>query len=92
MLRLKDFDAAALTDARARALTQQVSTYLYETIDLDGVSFHSRHGDDLGLWAIFEHPHDGPVTPHITDRRPVPLTPDHPDVQHAMLMLGLSWR
>lgn len=91
-LGLKDFDSAALTDGRSRALTQQVSSHLYETTDLDGITFHSRHGDDLGLWAVFERPHDGPVSPRITDRRAVPLTIDHPDVQQAMRMLGLAWR
>lgn len=91
-LGLRDFDAAALTDGRPRALTQQVSSYLYETTDVNGISFHSRHGDDLSLWAIFERPHDGPVTPRITDRRDVPLTTDLPDVQQSMRMLGLTWQ
>jgi hypothetical protein len=37
VLGLNDFDAAALKDARPRALTQEVATHIYETIDLDGV-------------------------------------------------------
>ena len=91
-LGLKDFDAAALKDGRFRSLTQQVSSYLYETTDLDGVSFRSRHGDDITMWAIFERPHDGPVAPCINDRRTMRLTTDHSDVQQAMLMPGLTWR
>ncbi len=59
-LGLEDLDAAALKDARPRALTQQVATHVYETTDLDGVQFLSRHGDDHLLWAIFERPADPP--------------------------------
>lgn len=53
-LGLVDLDAAALKDARPRRLTQAIAAWLYETTDLDGVTFASRHGDDLRLWAIFE--------------------------------------
>lgn len=55
-LGLADFDTAALKDARPRRLTQAVASWLYEMTDFDGVTFGSRHGDDLQLWAIFESP------------------------------------
>lgn len=91
-LGLKDFDAAALKDSRARALTQQVASHLYATTTLDGVEFQSRHGDDLTLWAVFERPGDGPVSPCLTDIHHHDLDPDHPEVKRAMDLLGLRWR
>ncbi len=90
-LGLKDFDAAALKDSRARALTQQVASHLYATTTLDGVEFQSRHGDDLTLWAVFERPGDGPVSPCLTDIHHHDLDPDHPEVKRAMDLLGLRW-
>ena len=69
-LGLKDFDAAALKDARARALTQQLASHLYAATTLDGVVFTSRHGDDLTLWAVFERPGDGPISPCPGRRHP----------------------
>ena len=57
-LGLKDFDAAAMKDARARELTQQLASHLYATTSLEGVVFQSRHGDDITLWAVFERPGD----------------------------------
>jgi hypothetical protein len=71
-LGLDDLDAAVLKDARPRTLTQQVSSYIYETTDLDGVQFHSRHGDDHTLWAVFERPGDPDVSPHLHDPTPQP--------------------
>lgn len=62
-LGLADLDAAALKDARPRELTQAIAAWIYENTDLDGVTFASRHGDDLRLWAIFERPGDGFVSP-----------------------------
>lgn len=58
LLQLHDFDASALKDGRSRTLTQSVATHLHATTRLDGVTFASRHGDDLALWAIFERAED----------------------------------
>ncbi|VXC13335.1 hypothetical protein ARTHRO9AX_220052 [Arthrobacter sp. 9AX] len=45
-LGLLDLDVAALKDTRPRGLTQAIAAWIYETTDLDGISFASRHGDD----------------------------------------------
>lgn len=90
-LGLKDFDAAALKDGRARPLTQAVAAYLYADPDLDGVRFSSRHGDELVLWSIFERPDDGDVTSCVTDRYQHELSRDHPAMREAFKLLGLRW-
>ena len=90
-LRLKDFDAAALKDARARELTQRVANHLYTTTSLDGVAFQSRHGDDITLWAVFERPGGRPISPLVTSITHHELHTDHPDVKRAMELLGLHW-
>jgi hypothetical protein len=90
-LGLADFDAAALKDARPRRLTQSVAAWLYEMTDFDGVTFSSRHGDDLQLWAIFERPGDPPITPNIQDVILEELQHDSPDISSAFRLLGLQW-
>lgn len=90
-LGLKDFDAAALKDGRARPLTQAVAANLYAVPDLDGVRFSSRHGDDLVLWSIFERPDDGDITSFVTDRDQHELNRDHPAMHEAFKLLGLCW-
>ncbi|WP_180536420.1 RES domain-containing protein [Micrococcus luteus] len=95
---LADFDAAALKDARPRLLTQAVSQHLWEMrqkdgADLcDGVEFLSRHGDDLPLWAVFERPGDGEISPHLTDTAEHALTRDTPDLVRAFELHGLRMR
>ncbi|MGY3565089.1 hypothetical protein ACVWWH_000782 [Sinomonas sp. RB5] len=74
-LGLTDLDATALKDARPRQLTQAVAAWLYETTDTDGVTFSSRHGDDLHLWALFERPSDPPVSPRLAAIRAEELDP-----------------
>lgn len=89
---LGDFDTAALKDARPRHLTQAVASWLYEMTDFDGVTFASRHGDDLQLWAIFERPGDPAITPNIqevTDEEP--MQHDSPEIIKAFHLLGLQW-
>lgn len=90
-LGLADFDAAALKDARPRRLTQAVAAWLYEITDFDGVTFASRHGDDLELWAIFERPGDPPITPRIQDTTVEELQHDSPEISDAFRLLGLRW-
>lgn len=87
----KDFDAAALKDSELRGLTQEVSAWLYEHADVDGVEFRSRHGDDLRLWAIYEQPGDGVISSHITGHRIQPLEATDPHLVAAMVELGLFW-
>ena len=90
LLNLHDFDAAALKDGRPRALTQSVATYLHATTELDGVTFASRHGDDP-LWAVFERAEDPAISRTLDAIEHHALSPEHPDVQEAFRILGLSW-
>ncbi len=91
-LGLADLDAAALKNARPRELTQAVATWIYETTDLHGVTFASRHGDDLQLWAIFERPGDGLLSPQLRDIEIGELHHESEAVEHAFRMLDLSWK
>jgi hypothetical protein len=91
-LGLADFDAAALKDARPRELTQAIAAWIYENTDLDGVTFASRHGDDLRLWAIFERPGDGFVSPRLRHSRSEELHHESDAIKNAFQMLGLSWQ
>ena len=88
---LADFDAAALKDARPRRLTQAVAAWLYEMTDFGGVTFASRHGDDLRLWAIFERPDDPSITPNVQDVIFHELQHDSPGINEAFRLLGLQW-
>ncbi len=66
-------------------LTQAVAAWLNEMTDFDGVTFTSRHGDDLRLPAIFERPGDPPVTPNIHDVIGYePLQHDSPEISKAL--------
>ena len=91
LLSLHDFDAAALKDGRPRALTQTVATYLHATTELDGVTFASRHGDDLALWAVFERAGDPAISAALDVIEHHPLSPEHPVLQEAFGILGLTW-
>ncbi|WP_457971696.1 RES domain-containing protein [Arthrobacter sp. D1-17] len=91
-LGLADLDAAALKDARPRHLTQAIAAWIYETTDLNGVTFASRHGDDLRLWAIFERPGDGFVSPQLQHIKIEELHHDSDAIKHAFQMLGLTWK
>lgn len=96
-LGLDDLDAAAIRDARPRALTRGISAWLYHVGDdqisrLDGIEFASRHGDDLTLWAIYERGGDADVSPRLTVRTDnAPISPTDPDLVRAMMLLGLRW-
>jgi len=81
LLGLHDFDAAALKDARARALTQSVATHLHATTELEGVTFASRHGDDLALWAVFERAGDSAISHTLDAFEHHPLSPEDPALQ-----------
>jgi hypothetical protein len=91
LLDLHDFDAAALKDGRPRAVTQSVATHLHANTEVDGVTFASRHGDDLTLWAIFERAGDPAISPVLTGIEHHSLSPEHPDVAEAFRIHGLRW-
>lgn len=89
-LGLEDFDAAVLKDSRARPLTQAVALWIFESTDLDGISFISRHGDDLKLSAIFERSTDTEISPllrEIQEENEV-----HHEILVALNLLGLKWQ
>ncbi len=59
---LPDFDASAIRIGEPRELTQAISSWMYKFVapdgkPLSGIQFHSRHGDGLLLWAIYERDH-----------------------------------
>ncbi|MGC5258924.1 RES domain-containing protein [Gordonia sp. DT218] len=94
---LDDLDAAAIRDARPRALTQRISASLYPLTTrsaepVTGVEFSSRHADNRRLWAIYERPEDPDITPAIT---PAPthdcVDPTDPELVDAMVLLDLHW-
>jgi hypothetical protein len=91
-LGLADFDTAALKDARPRQLTQAIAAWLYETTAVDGVTFASRHGDDLRLWAVFERPGDPPVSPKLGRTQIVDVHHDAAAITEAFEILKLKWR
>lgn len=93
---LADLDAGALRLAAPRALTQQVASWLYDLHDnnrdlIDGVSFDSRHGDGLALWAIFERDDNTDISPRLANTRPVPVDAQHPELREALRIHRLTW-
>lgn len=88
---LADFDSAALKDARPRELTQSVATWLYENTDVDGVSFSSRHGEDLTLWAVFERPEDGSISACLSNLGHHSFTDAEAELIRAFQLLDLRW-
>lgn len=88
---LDDFDAAALKTARLRVLNQEVATHIYETTDLYGVEFLSRHGDDHVLWAIFERPGDPDITPRLQNPVSHELTVETQEIHEAFRIHHLTW-
>lgn len=64
---LRDLDAATIRRTAPRVFTQEVSRYVFDqTVDgqrrWNGLTYLSKHGDDLRNWTIFE-----PVAPEVTD-------------------------
>lgn len=86
-----DFDAALLKNGEARKITRAVAAYLYVQPDVDGVEFASRHGDEARMWAVFEQPHDSPVSTNITKTGDSPIEEDDPALLDAFRLLGLEW-
>jgi len=93
-----DFDAALLKDSAPRVLTRSVARWLYQLGEpdsgipaVDGVEFRSRHGDDLRMWAVFERPDQGEVSPQLVQRVGVDLSPESPDLIRALELHGIEW-
>lgn len=59
---------------------------------LSGIQFHSRHGDGLLLWAIYERDHTSTIATELsgfdTDED---VQPDDPDLIEAMRIHRLGW-
>lgn len=96
-LGFEDFDAASLKSAHPRELTQRLAADLYALTEsdgapaVDGVRFGSRHGDELGLWAIFERPSDVPSSHHLHNASATLVDTDNPELLRAMALHGLHW-
>ncbi|WP_182347800.1 RES domain-containing protein [Tomitella gaofuii] len=96
-LGLDDVDAAAVRDSRPRELTQAMAAWFYELTaengePVAGVHFQSRHGDGLGLWAIFERPGDEPVSARVHVLAREPLSPRDAELAEAMRIHRLTWQ
>jgi hypothetical protein len=83
---LEDFDGGDLRARAPRALTQEISRYVYDQ-GFAGLRYPSRLGDDITNWALFEVP---PLKRVLT--RAQALSADDPDLQAAFKTLGLALR
>lgn len=92
-----DFDSAALESAYPRELTHRLTTDFNAMTHSDGtplvhgVRFGSRHGDELGMWAIYERPGDDPSSRQLSNTTAELVDENHPDLQLAMTLHGLTW-
>jgi RES domain len=85
---LDDLDAGDVRLRVPRALTQEISHYIFEQTDQErpayaGIRYGSRLGDDLTNWAIFE-----PNEP--VDCEQEEIEPDDPDLVHVLEDYGLT--
>ena len=95
-LQLPDVDAAAVRLAEPRAFTQAIAGWLYEqdgpdASPLAGVRFESRHGDGLGLWAVFERAEDGDVSGRLAQLRAATIPADDPEREAPLRLHRLRW-
>ncbi|WP_164207114.1 hypothetical protein [[Micrococcus luteus] ATCC 49442] len=58
--------------------------------DFEGVRFASRHGDDLQLWALFQHPEDPAVSSNIQHVEVEDLQHDSPAPLTTFGLLGIQ--
>lgn len=95
-----DIDVALLKAQHRRVVTRTVASWLYDLRDehrrplVDGVAFHSRHGDELRMWAIFERLTSDQMqdfSEHVQPGDDQPVTPELPDLVEAMRRHGLHW-
>jgi hypothetical protein len=85
---LHDLDAATIRLSAPRSFTQDVSRYVFaQTADgqrrWNGLTYLSKHGDDLQNWAIFE-----PAAPEIIDA--ILFDRDDADLVAALTLHGLK--
>jgi RES domain len=88
---LDDLDAGDLRRRAPRALTQEISRYVFEhalTPDgepVAGLTYRSRLGDELTNWAVFEDHHLDEIVESDTT-----IAADDPDLVAALETLGLA--
>jgi hypothetical protein len=88
---LDDLDAGDLRRRAPRALTQEISRYVFEHGSapsgepVAGIAYRSRLGDELTNWAIFE----GHQLDEIVDADTI-IAADDPDLVGALETLGLT--
>jgi hypothetical protein len=86
---LEDLDAGDVRRRAPRALTQELSRYVFEHgrdaggAALRGIRYRSRLGDDVENWAIFEG--DAAINGDAHA-----IAPDDPDLVSALTTLGLT--
>jgi hypothetical protein len=80
-LGMTDVDLSSLQRAEPRILTQKASREVFE-LRLDGIFYHSRYGQTIENWAIFE-----PFAIH--DQKSDSIDEEDPELQEAMKILGL---
>jgi phage tail protein X len=96
-LGLGDVDAGVLKEARPRALTQLLASWLagqmgFDGRLVDGIAYTSRHGDGLALWAVFESPDShSPVSELLTDTSSIPIGTNDVDLVEAFRLHRLAW-
>ncbi len=84
---LHDFDAATLRLSAPRAFTQEIARYVFDQTAAgqrrwNGLTYLSKHGDDLRNWAAFE-----PATPEVIDV--TDFSRDDSDLVNALALHGL---
>jgi RES domain len=85
---LDEIDAATIRLRAPRALTQQVSRFVYELGSFAGIRYRSRLGDDVLNWAIFEPAPDAP-SPFVATTSTA-IEADDADLRAALGLLGLT--
>ena len=86
-LGMKDIDLSTLERAEPRLLTQQASRVAFE-LGFAGVFYHSRYGQSLENWAIFEDwtlPNRFPILQPKSQK----IAENDPDLLEALRILGL---
>lgn len=87
----RDIDASDLKSAEKRSLTQEVAGHVHKSLDVDGIEYFSRHGEEARLFAVFEKDTD---TTHSSNVRDIVTRDIHPSSEglvRAMDTLGLVW-
>jgi hypothetical protein len=92
---LPDFDAATIRLHEPRRLTQEISRYLYEHEEerFAGITYESRFGAGLSLWAIFERSDDQRLdqSSRVNDTAVQPINRNDPAFVAAFALHGLTF-